>query len=88
MAVVSVQVQVGTTPTLLSGSADGGAPGIAVAVTNQGAASIFLGGPAVTTAGYELVPGATATADLVGSDELYGIVASGTVRADVLRTGT
>lgn len=89
MAVVAAQVTVTTTATQLSGNSDRGAPGISVAVRNRGTTSIFLGGPGVTTTtGFELAAGESATCDLAGDDELFGICAAGTNRADVLRTGT
>lgn len=60
-----------------------------VAVRNRGAATVYIGGDAVTTAdGFGLDPGDTVTIELTsGDDGLYGIVAAGTVACHVLQVG-
>lgn len=55
-------------------------------ITNRGAASVDIGGAAVTTGtGYELSAGATLSLDRAATGGgVYAITASGTVRCDVL----
>ena len=86
----SQQVSVGTTATRVdvtdpwyANSALG-----SVLVRNRGSVSVFLGGSAVTTAnGFELGAGESVSMDLGTKDTLYGIVASGTARVDVVQIG-
>ena len=92
MPFTGAQVAVGTSATsVLAPSTLGGAPGSSIkgpkssVITNQGSASVFLGGSTVTTGnGYELKAGLSITVDISGGDTLYGVCASGTVRVDVL----
>lgn len=93
MAFKTAVVSVGTTATLLSGSDTDKAPGQSLAVKNTGDVTLFVGGSdvlAVTTAGvgsgYPLEPGESIGADAASSsNKLYGVVASGTCLAAVLR---
>lgn len=81
MAVISTAVSVATTATVLVSSAGQG-----VAVYNNGASTVYLGGSDVTTAiGYPLAAGAHVGIDLERGESLYGIVASGTVECRVLK---
>lgn len=85
MAVAS-QVTVATTVTeLIRGS---GTAGSDVVVRNtSGGASVFVGGPTVTTAtGFEIPAGASVGLTLDAGEALYAIVTTGTVRCDVLRS--
>jgi hypothetical protein len=87
--ITSDHIPVGTTAELLVGTSDDDSiRGISAAVKNAGAASIFLGPDDVTTAtGYELAAGGELGIDLAPGEELYGIVATGTQAAQVLRAG-
>lgn len=85
MSVASQAVSVGTTATQLTGG-DTGAKSGSFAVANVGAATIYIGGSGVTTAtGFPIAAGESMSFDLrSATDEIYGIVASGTVAARVL----
>lgn len=87
MAVVAAQVAVSTTAALLSADADGG--GASVLVQAPAGSALFVGGSAVTSStGFPIPAGATLSVDLPGpNDQLFGILASGTGTASVLRTG-
>jgi hypothetical protein len=87
MAVVAAQVSVGTTATLLSADADG--EGASVLVQAPAGAALFVGGPGVTAAtGFSIPAGTTLAVDLPKTnDQLWGILASGTGTAGVLRVG-
>jgi hypothetical protein len=62
--------------------------GQSTVVHNRGAASVFVGGPDVTTAnGFELAADGIFTADLHEGDDLYAVTASGTQPCDVLQAG-
>lgn len=76
----SRQVTVTTTPTAILSGNQG------VAVIRVGAAgSVFIGGPAVTTGtGFELKNTDYPLVITTTGDPLYGIVASATLRCDVL----
>lgn len=91
MAVKSRAVSVATTATQLDSTTDNddGSPGESIAVYNNGAATIYIGGSSVTTATGSPVAAGTwgPTFDLGPGEPLYGIVASGTVEARVLETG-
>lgn len=83
-------ILVGTTPTRLDTAVEGGADGVsAIAIYNNGAATVYLGGADVTTTGG--VPVAASSwgpgMDMLASEGLYGIVAAGTVEVRVLETG-
>lgn len=60
-----------------------------VLLTNEGATAVLLGGEYVQADdyGYKLSPGASATFDLSGSDDLFGVVASGTAVVRALHLG-
>jgi hypothetical protein len=91
MAVNSRAVTVTDAATRLDASTDGddSMAGQAIAVYNNGASTVYLGGSTVTTA--TGVPVAASSwgpgMELSISDQLYGIVASGTVEVRVLETG-
>lgn len=83
MAAQGLVVAVTTAPTVLAG--DGYHGVIHVTVRNRGAGSIYLGGSAVTTAGYTL-----STADSPLSLKLYQgntlyAASTGSISVDVLR---
>lgn len=81
-AVTVSRVTCATTATLAYTAATGGST---VLLRNAGAASVFLGPAAVTTAtGWELVTGAGLSVPLGPGDTLYCIVASGTNRVDAM----
>lgn len=79
-------MSVGTSATeIVEPDFDGGS----FAICNRDADSVFLGGSGVTTGnGYELGAGESLGIRLDQGDDLYGIVASGTARVDVLRVGS
>jgi len=87
VAVVAAQVAVSTTAALLSADGDGGGASILVQAPN--AAILYVGGSAVTSAaGFPIPAGQSLAVDLPGAnDQLYGILASGTGTAGVLRVG-
>ena len=89
MAIRSSQVSVAATATNLTPTlADDSRTDYSITIINQGTASVFLGPSGVTTAnGTELKPGANISLDIRGDGAIYGIVASGTNRVDVLATG-
>jgi hypothetical protein len=77
-ALTAARVTVASTATLVStGSTTGGS---SVLIRNAGAASVYLGAVAVTTAtGFELPAGDAITVPLGPSEPVYGIVTTGTV---------
>jgi hypothetical protein len=87
MAVIAAQVAVSTTAALLSADADGG--GASLIVQAPAAATLFVGGAGVTSAaGFPITAGQILSVDLAGpNDQLFGILASGTGTAAVLRVG-
>lgn len=90
MAVASTAVTVATTATLLvtGGSGAGRTPGTNAAIkpAASGSAEVYLGGTDVSTAnGFPL--GTGIAMPLNDDEELYGIVASGTVAIRVLESG-
>lgn len=86
MASDSHSVSVGTTATRID-SEDLSA-GSSAALANVGGATVFVGGPDVTTAiGFPLAAGERMAFDLRRGDEIYGVVASGTVEVRVLEVG-
>lgn len=92
MAFKFASVSVGTTATsLTSGVTDtrpGGEVSRSILIANKGSASVYLGGPTVTSAaGYDLVAGAEVSFDLGSDDEPFAIAASGTVTVHVLHMG-
>lgn len=88
MAISSAQVSVTTSATLLSSAETDDRTGSALALTNGGAVTVFLGASGVTTgSGFGLAAGTSMALDLQPGESLYGIVASGTATVSVLRTG-
>lgn len=86
MAVVAAQVNVGTTATLLS--ADEGRDGSSVLVQAPSGVTLYVGGSGVTTTtGFPVPPGQTLSVDLPSFDAIYGVLASGSATASVLRVG-
>lgn len=84
MSVHSKEVSVGTTATRID-TAEFGQSSQGLAVKNMGAATVYLGGPDVSTAnGYPLLANEAMPMDLGQQDELFGRVASGTVLVRVL----
>lgn len=90
MAVKSTAVTVATTATRLDSSESDSVTGSAVAVYNNGAATVFIGGSGVTTTdGSPVAAGSWGPGmDLSDGEAVYGIVASGTVEVRVLEVGT
>jgi hypothetical protein len=89
MAIGHERVSVGTTATKL-GDAERDRDGFTIMVQNpSGGASLYVGGPGVTTAsyGYEVVAGAEVGVELLKDEELYAVVASGSQTVNVLRIG-
>ena len=61
---------------------------ISVTVTNlDGAITVYLGGPAVDTTGYQLLKGASVVLSLGPADAVYGLAASGTPNVSYIATG-
>lgn len=90
MAVNSRAVSVATTATRLDATTDGddSISGQAIAVYNNGASTVYCGGSSVTTSnGLPIAAGTAWSFDLSIADQLYGIVASGTVEVRVIETG-
>lgn len=89
MTVLAASVTVGVTATQLSSPTDDNAAGHSLVVkVPAGGATVFVGGPGVTTtAGYPLAAGESFSADLTPGDALFGIVATGTQAVNVLRVG-
>ncbi len=62
--------------------------GFAIALYNSGAATVYVGGSAVTTAtGFPLAAAGALSIDVAAGEELYGIVASSTNTVAVLCQG-
>lgn len=94
MSIQHASVSVGTTPTSLTAGVNDTTgnnydTARSVVLTNAGSASVFVGGPTVTTSdyGYELKAGERLALDLLRYDEPFGVVASGTVEVLALHTG-
>lgn len=86
MSTSNATKSVTTTATRLD-SADQSA-GASVAVKNVGAVTVYVGGSGVTTAaGYPLAAGEAISLDVGKTDEVYGIVATGTCEVRVLESG-
>lgn len=92
MATEAHRITVGTTPALLNtAAASAGYIGAySLLVRNRdAAASVFIGGPAVTAAaGFELLATESMPLDLESGENVYAIAASGTVVVHVLEVGT
>ena len=89
MTIQSAEVTVATTATALHAAEEVGSDPISLVVNNIGASTIYVGGSDVTTSnGYPIAAAGSLTIDRLSPGErLYGIVASGTVLARVLRRG-
>lgn len=86
MAVVAVQVAVGTAAVKLSADSDGA--GASVLVQAPATATLFVGGAGVTAAaGFPIMAGQSLSVDLPDYNELWGVLASGSGTASVLRVG-
>lgn len=89
MAIAHERVVVAATATKVA-DAERDRDGFTVMVQNPaGGASVFIGGPGVTTSsfGYEVVAGAEIGVELTKDEELYAVVATGTITVNVLRIG-
>lgn len=87
MAIKTQSVTVTTSATKLNLPDDTNL-GMSVALYNAGAATVYVGGSAVTTSiGFPLAAGGTLSLDLAAGEELYGIVASSTCAVNVLCQG-
>ena len=90
MAVRHNSISVGTSATALHyqepASADRGQE---VLLTNAGSASVYVGGPGVTTTsyGYELKAGTSLAVEIADGESLFGVVATGTVTVRALYVG-
>jgi len=89
VTIQSAAVSVGTTATALNAAESAGSDRVSLVVYNNGASTIYVGGSDVTTSnGVPIAAGASlAVNELDVAERLYGIVASGTVEARVLRQG-
>ncbi len=88
MAVTSAQITVGATPTRVSAAESDSVYGSSLIIRNAGACDVFLGNAGVTTTtGFAVAAGAEYSFDLASGDDLFAIVATGTVTVAVLRTG-
>lgn len=83
MAFDNAEVSVATTATRI---ATGDSDGCIATIKNIGSADVYLGGSSVTTAtGLALGASAAMSLDLDAGENLYGIVATGTVLVRVMR---
>jgi hypothetical protein len=81
-------ITVQTTPTLLTLGADNSGGVQDLIIKNTGSVVVYVGGPAVTTAGFPLAVGDAIPYSELESDSLpYGIVASGTGSIAALQVG-
>lgn len=81
-------VTVTTAATKINSDATDSSSGQGLLVRNRGAASVFLGGAAVTTAaGFELLADESLPVELDPGESLYGVCAAGTVACHVLEVG-
>jgi hypothetical protein len=90
MAVKSRAVSVGTTATALDTVDESDSQmGSSIAVYNNGASTVYVGGSDVTTSnGVPVAAGSWGPSiSLDGPERVYGIVASGTVEVRVLEAG-
>jgi hypothetical protein len=91
MAIKHSKVDVGTTAVSLTAgvSETDNTYGRSLVATNEGAATVYVGGSDVTTTsyGYPLVAGGELALDVAGSDEPFAIAASGTVTLRLLHLG-
>lgn len=89
MAISSAQVAVSTTATeLTAGLIESAGSRSSIAVQAPGALTLYIGPAGVTsTTGFAVQPGMTIAVDLEYAERLYGVLASGTGTAYVLRSG-
>lgn len=90
MTIASKVVSVGTTATQINTAPRDATAGqtLLARIPTDAAVSVFLGGTGVTTStGVEVKAGESLTVELNRSEELYGIVSSGTVDVEVLEAG-
>jgi len=86
----SSQYTVGTLPTLLAAAPPSAAPGPCgwFSIANGTAATIYLGGPSVSSGnGCALAASGTLAGFVWPSDQIYGITAAGTSDVSVFQTG-
>lgn len=85
----AAQVSIASTATLISSNVSRAFTPYSCLVINQGSASVFVGPTsAVTTStGLELKANASISVLLATNETLYGIVATGTQRVDILENG-
>jgi hypothetical protein len=88
VAISTAQVAVSTTAAKLTTTPTDSRAGSSIAITAPSAADLYVGGSGVTSSnGFRVVAGATLTVDLQSGEDLYGVLASGTGTAYVLRSG-
>lgn len=88
MTVEAAAVSVATTATALHSTESADSDPISLVIYNNGASTIYVGGSGVTTStGIPVAAGACLVGELAAGERVYGIVASGTVEARVLRQG-
>lgn len=88
MALQTAQVTVGTTPVELTAPLADTYSNSAIIVQAPAAATLYVGPAGVTPAtGFPVAAGTTVSGDLENTERLYGVLASGTGTAYVLRSG-
>jgi hypothetical protein len=87
LAVRATRVNVGAAPTALTGAETDYQSGSSGLIRHRGTNPVYLGGANVSTStGFQLDSGEAVPLDLFSGEVVYGIVASGTERCDVLET--
>lgn len=88
MAISTAQVAVSTTAAKLTSTPTDSRAGSSIAITAPAAATLYIGGSGVTsTTGFAVAAGASVSLDLQSGEDVYGVLASGTGTAYVLRSG-
>lgn len=88
MALQTAQVTVGTSAVLLAGTPGTDITGFSVMVKAPDAATLYVGPAGVTSStGFPVPAGTSITGDLEAGEALYGVLASGSGTASVLRSG-
>jgi len=88
VAISTAQVAVSTTAAKLTSTPTDSRAGSSIAITAPVAATLYIGGSGVTsTTGFAVAAGASVSLDLQSGEDVYGVLASGTGTAFVLRTG-
>lgn len=90
MPIVSTAATVSTTASKVAGvsTTAGAIRAGACILVNLGGATVYLGGSNVTTAnGFPVDPGGNFSGEIKDGDDLYAVVASGTVACRVLQIG-